>query len=243
MNKITVAVIVVILASFGGLVAWSSMNSNAVDYGKYDATKIIAADSNNGEIGDHVRGKKDSPVVMVEYTDMQCSGCASALPTMKEIYDEYEDRVAFVFRNFPISGHQNARAAAAAAESAGMQGYYWEMIDALYTNQASWYSLTGAKRTEEFVSLFQQVVPDGDAEAFRTNMSDERIEKKISFDYALGSKVQKVNETPSFFVNGIAIKVGDAKTQDELKENIEKKLDEALSKNGLETGKKENSKE
>lgn len=238
MNKITVAVVVLILVGFGALVAWSSLNSTAVDYGSYDTSKIIAADDHNGNISDHVRGKADSPVVVVEYADLQCSGCATSMPKITELYEEYGDRVAFVYRNFPLSGHQNARAASAAAESAGFQGYYWEMMETLYSNRAVWISLTGSTRSEKFTELFQQIAPEGDTEAFNSGMTDARVEAKINFDYAIGSKVQKVNQTPSFFVNGVNVDFSQAQTQDQLKSLIEDKINEELKSSGLETGKK-----
>jgi protein-disulfide isomerase len=45
-------------------------------------------------------------------------------------------RVRYVFRDFPIlSLHPSAMAAATAAHCAGEQGRFWEMHDALFTNQ------------------------------------------------------------------------------------------------------------
>ena len=219
MNKFTIGAIIVILACFGGLVAWSTLNSQkkSINYNEYDVTKIISADDNNGQIGDHVRGKSDSKVVLVEYADLQCPGCAVAMPRVDELFASYGDRVAFVYRNFPISGHQNARAAAAAAESAGFQGYYWEMVNALYTNRAAWISEEGTNRTNEFITLFKQAAPNGDVTAFTNGMSDARIDKKVNFDYNLGKEVSKVTATPSFYVNGQAIDFSSVQTQDELK--------------------------
>ena len=64
MNKVTVAAIIIILAAFGGLIAWASLNSDdKTDYTKFDARSIIEASEENGNIGDHVRGKADSKVI------------------------------------------------------------------------------------------------------------------------------------------------------------------------------------
>ena len=241
MNKITVVAIVVILALFGGLVAWTALKdgSTPVKIGDYDSTKLIAGDDNNGGIDDHVRGNTEAKVIVVEYADLQCPGCAAAMPNIHKLYEEYGDRVAFVYRNFPISGHQNARAAAAAAESAGFQNYYWEMVETIYANRADWISETGDSRTEVFISLFKDIAPDGDVEKFKSEMGNEKIEKKINFDYGLGRDVDRVNATPAFYVNGDAINVSEADTQDDLKAMIEKKINEKLKDVGEKTGVKE----
>lgn len=239
MNKITIAVIVVIVLGFGGLITYTALNNNqheAIDYTQYDAAKIIPADDNNGNIADHVRGKEDSPVVLVEYADFQCPGCASAIKTVNSIYKSYGDRVAFVFRHFPLNGHPNARSAAAASEAAAKQGYFWEMADTLYSNRASWVDETGSSRTEQYVELFAGIAPNGNIEQFRTDMNDEMVAKHISFDYDLGRNVSDVSATPSFYVNGKNVYIMDAKSQDELKQLVEDELNAALKENGMETG-------
>ena len=119
------------------------------------------------------------------------------MPRMTILHRQYGDRVAFVFRNFPINGHQNARAASAACESAGFQGYFWDMLETLYSNRADWVDATGSKRTDIFTNLFKEIAPDGDVEKFRADLNDANIEKKINFDYGLGRNVDKVDGTPS----------------------------------------------
>lgn len=240
MNKVTIAAIVVILALFGGLIAWTTIqkHENPTDVRDYDSTSIIKGDDNNGNIDDHVRGNPDAKVIVVEYADLQCPGCAAAMPNIHQLYEEYGDRVAFLYRNFPISGHQNARAAAAAAESAGFQGYYWDMVETIYANRAEWISETGDKRTNVFVGLFKDIAPEGDLEKFRSDMGNSNIETKINFDYALGKNVDKVTATPAFYVNGKAIDVAAADTQQKLKEMIEEQINSELKKAGVETGAK-----
>lgn len=242
MNKFTVAAIAVILVMFGGLIAWTSFQkaNNPTDVTDYNSASIIKADDNNGNIGDHVRGNENAKVIVVEYADLQCPGCAAAMPNVHELYEEYGDRVAFLYRNFPIQGHQNARAAAAAAESAGFQGYYWDMVETIYSNRAEWISETGTARTEVFVSLFKDIAPEGDVDKFREDMGSSNIETKINFDYSLGKNVDKVSATPAFYVNGVAINVEDAETQEDLKKLLEDRINEELKKAGEETGAKSN---
>lgn len=245
MNKITITAIAIILAAFGGLIAWTAFRNaeDPTNLSNYDSTAIIGANDANGNIADHVRGKEDSKVVLVEYADLQCPGCAAAMPNIHKIYEDYGDRVAFIFRNYPVSGHQNARAAAAAAESAGFQGYFWEMIETIYANRADWISESGSSRTAAFVSLFKDIAPEGDVEKFEKDMNNSAIETKISFDQRLGREVDKINATPAFLVNGRAIDVSKAETQEDLKKQIEALLNEELAKVGEKTGAKSDSEE
>ena len=231
MNKFTVGAIIAILAVFGGLFIFSSLNSdNKINYDNYDSHKVIAASEDNGNIGDHVRGKADSEIVVVEYGDMQCEYCASMMPKMTSLHEEYGDRVAFIFRNYNLSYHQNARASSAAVEAAGLQGFFWEMLEAVYTNQNDWNYITDtSKRTDTFASIFEQATSGaGNVDQFKKDLTSTSIQKKIDFDIGLGKRVDTINATPSFFVNGEAIEP--TGSQDETKANIAKKIDELLKK-------------
>lgn len=231
MNKFTVAIIILILGAFGALVAFTLNRpdpNEQPDYSDIDTSKIIEARDENGQIADHVRGNANSSVVVVEYADFQCPGCASMVPHLDAIYSKYQNDVAFVFRNFPISGHANARAASAAAEAAGRQGYFWEMYETLYTNRNSWVEKTGEARTNTLAELFAGVAKDGDVNQFRTDLSDENITKKIDFDYTLGKEYDKVDATPSIYVNGEKVDIKDAKTFDEVEQSVCDKIDAAL---------------
>lgn len=183
----------------GGLVYLS--NGNKVDVSDVDVWKIQAASEKSGNIADQVYGNKNAKVVMIEYGDYQCPGCASAQSTLKTVAEKYKDKMAFVFRHFPLySIHPNAFAAASFAEAAGLQGKFWEMHDKLYTTQNEWNQLTGADRTEYFVQAAESIGVNGDQLRDAIN-NNKDIKKKIDFDTAMGKKVE-LTGTPGIFVNG-----------------------------------------
>lgn len=189
---------VVVVAILGSLIYMSGKDK--VDVSNIDTNAIQAASNQNGQIGDHVFGNKDSEVVLIEYGDFQCPGCGAAFPALKTVSEKYEKDLAFVFRNFPLTTiHPNARAAAAAAEAAGKLGKYWEMHDALYANQDAWENSTGNTRTDVFVQYATTLGLDENE--FRDLLNDPSINKKISFDQALGKKVG-VSSTPGLYLNG-----------------------------------------
>ncbi|MEX1068649.1 MAG: thioredoxin domain-containing protein, partial [Patescibacteria group bacterium] len=73
---------------------------------------------------DWVKGDKDASVVLIEYSDLQCPACAAYAPLVNQILGEFGDRIAFVYRHFPLPSHKNAEPAALAAEAAGKQGKF-----------------------------------------------------------------------------------------------------------------------
>lgn len=199
------AIVVLVL---GGLVIYSHVSNPSINVSSVDTNSTIAASEQNGQIADHVYGKADSKVVFVEYGDFQCPSCGGANAQIKAATEEYKDKVAFIFRNFPLTTiHPNARAAAAAAEAAGLQGKYWEMHNMLYEGQADWENLTGNNRTNLFVSYAGQLSLD--EAKFKTDLASTAINRKISFDQALGKKIG-VNATPTFYLNGKQLTSGDS---------------------------------
>lgn len=174
--------------------------SSKIDVSDINTAAIQQGSELNGEIGDHKFNRSTSPVTLVEYGDFQCPGCAGAHPRVKALMAEYGDSIQFVFRNFPlVSMHPHAKAAASAAEAAGLQEKYWEMHDLLFDKQNEWGSSAVNERTNLFVSYAAQLGLD--LEKFRADLSSDDIAKKISFDMALGGKDGAVS-TPTFVLNG-----------------------------------------
>ncbi len=89
---------------------------------------------------DYVEGKTNSKVVVVEYSDPECPYCISLHPTMKQLRTDYGDKIAFVYRHFPLTqihphAYDEAKAIACAGTLGGKEKYY-EYIDALFGYKA-----------------------------------------------------------------------------------------------------------
>ena len=61
--------------------------------------------------------------------------CLRAHPVVAQVLKTYSGRIRFVYRNFPLSSHPNARPAAEAAACAGEQGKFWPYHDWLFDHQ------------------------------------------------------------------------------------------------------------
>ena len=140
-------------------------------------------------------GDTSAPVTVVEFADLQCPACRAAHPIVKNVLEENGQSIFYVWRHFPLKIHQNARAAAQAAEAAGQQGKFWEMQDMLFTNQDTWSTLSNPQET--FKDYAQQL--ELDIEKYEQDY--ETAVTVVNRDLALAQDTA-VASTPTFFING-----------------------------------------
>ncbi|MEO9175487.1 MAG: DsbA family protein, partial [Gaiellales bacterium] len=142
---------------------------------------------------DHIRGRDDAPVTIVEYADFECPYCGQAEPALRDLLAEFGDELRYVFRHLPLPDvHPRAQIAAEAAEGAAEQGAFWEMHDELFAHQ-------DALRPNELVAY-----------AVRLGLDGERIERDVRHhEYAAriardveSADLSEVTGTPTFFING-----------------------------------------
>lgn len=87
------------------------------------------------EVGkdDHIRGSKTTKITLVEFSDLECPFCKRIHPTMQKLLQEYNGKVRWVYRHFPLrSLHSKAAKEAEATECAGEQGKFWEYADKIF---------------------------------------------------------------------------------------------------------------
>ena len=213
-NAVGVIIGVAVVALIG-IGAWLFIDGNnkATHYEDYNFYSVIEPDVHNGYIGDHVKTKengsyKGEPVYIFEYADFQCPGCATMNPRVNQAIEEMDGKLAIVYRNYLLSYHQNGTAAASAAEAAGLQGYYKEYSDALFSNQSEWEYLSGSERTATFEKYFTEVTKgQGDMDKFRKDIASNEVSKKLSFDMGIGKRID-IGGTPAFYVDGQLIQWG-----------------------------------
>ena len=140
-----------------------------------------------------VRGDKDAPVTIVEFSDFQCPYCKTATGTIKQVLDKYPGKVRLVFRDFPLANiHPLAPKAHEAARCAAEQGKFWEYHDVLFEHSPS---LTPdelkqyAKDLKLDAAAFDQCVDSGKYKA--------AVDQDTQEGLGLG-----LTGTPSFFING-----------------------------------------
>lgn len=147
---------------------------------------------------DWMEGGRTASAVLVEYSDFQCPACGAYYPLVKRVHEEYGDKLAIVYRNFPLTTiHKNALRGAYAAESAGQQGKFWEMHNKLFENQKEW---SEGENPQKFINEYATVL-GLDMDRFHKDADSQNVKDKVAADVASAEKFE-VNGTPTFFLNG-----------------------------------------
>lgn len=143
------------------------------------------------------KGNPKSKVVVTEYGDFQCPACAASQPIVKQLLNEFGDKIYFVYRYFPlVNVHKSAKISAQAGFAAFKQGKFWEMHDMLYDTQADWSPILNPQDT--FVQYATNLKMD--INKFKADMNSNEAAKFV--DDSLNKAVASgLNSTPSFFIN------------------------------------------
>ncbi|MBN8685866.1 MAG: thioredoxin domain-containing protein [Chitinophagales bacterium] len=81
-------------------------------------------------------GKKDAPVTLVEFGEYESEECAKVNEVVKQLLEEYEGKIKFQFRHFPLTLiHQRSLKASESAVAAAQEGKFWEMHNVLFQNR------------------------------------------------------------------------------------------------------------
>jgi Na+/H+ antiporter NhaA len=157
------------------------------------AETIVDLDDDVDPDRDHIRGRVDAPVTLVEYGDYECPYCGHAAPTIQKLLDHLPDELRYVFRHLPLTDvHADAQAASEAAEAAGAQGRFWEMHDLLMENQDSLRSMD-LYRDADVIGL--------DLDRFSEDLRRRRYAPRVAEDVQ-SADTSGVSGTPTFFING-----------------------------------------
>jgi protein-disulfide isomerase len=130
---------------------------------------------------DHLRGEGEMAIV---YADLGCPRCAAAWPEIAA----QPGRLAF--RHFPVaSKHPRSPALHAAAEAAGAQGRFFEMVDSLYADRGH----------VDDPHLWERAERLGlDLERFEADRRSEAVAARVRRDFQSGIRAG-VTTTPAVY--------------------------------------------
>lgn len=148
-------------------------------YGSADQVEKLRKD-------DHIRGSKDSRILLIEYSDLECPFCKKFHPTAKQVVDEYKDKVAWVYRHFPLDQiHQKADKEAEAVECAyelGGDDSFWKLTDKIFevTPSNDKLNLDDLPKLAADIGL--------NADKFKTCLDSDKTAAHVESDYQSGVK-------------------------------------------------------
>lgn len=187
-SKTILIIAVAVLTLATGCGKLPSNNQSQNDGSQYQVDKISPIDAT-----DHVFGSLTAPVQMIVYSDFECPFCAGFAKSMKQVEQEFSDKVAIAFRHYPLAGHREAAKAAEASECAAEQGKFWEMHDKLFAdNEAGRMSVERFKQDATDLGL--------DVAKFNQCLDSGKFAAKVAEEMAGGAKAG-VTGTPTSFIN------------------------------------------
>jgi protein-disulfide isomerase len=145
-------------------------------------------------------GPADAPVTLIEYSDFECPFCAEFAPILATLREEYEGRVRFVFRFFPLENHRFGMISAQAAYAAHLQGRFWEMHDLIYEHQEEW---SGSDDPRPFFAAYAQSL-GLDMQRFSADVEAPTTVAFIEAQRAEGDRAG-VSHTPWFVIDDSAV--------------------------------------
>jgi protein-disulfide isomerase len=138
------------------------------------------------------KGAPNAPVVIVEFADFECPACADKRSLLDKLLEENTGKVRLVFKNFPLSIHQNAEKAARAGVAAHRQGKFWQIHPLLFENQSD-LSPANVEKLAQKAGL--------DLTRFRQDRDSEATADAVMRDRKQGETLA-IDSTPSLFING-----------------------------------------
>jgi protein-disulfide isomerase len=143
------------------------------------------------EVQAEAAGSKSAHVTLVEFADYECPYCQKVAADVKKLKADFGDRVAFTYKDFPLSNHSRAEKAAEASRCASKQDKFWEFHDEIFHSKEL--DVDQLKAQARSLKL--------DAEQFDKCLDSGETAAAVDRDRKEGLRLG-ITGTPSFFVNG-----------------------------------------
>jgi len=180
----------------------------------------VATTTKPGAQPPHVRGDPKAPVTLEEFGDFECVPCSILWPALRNLENDYGEKLAVIFRNNPMPQHSKAMDGARAAEAAGLQGKFWEMYDVLYLQRREWTRATDPRT--QFAEFARRL--NLDVERFNKDIIGDEVAKRVAADRERSAALG-LDRTPVIFINGRR-----AELQGDVENGLRADIDAALGK-------------
>jgi len=157
-------------------------------------------------------GDMNAPVTLEEFGEYESEACAKANEIVKKLLHDYDGKIRFNFRHFPLTKvHQRALKAGEAAVATAQEGKFWEMHNILFANRKN-LGTTSLKLHSKEAGV--------SSKRFLDDLVNATFGWQVQGDLKEGID-RGVKDVPTFFVNGERV---NKPTYDELKKAIDSAL-------------------
>jgi protein-disulfide isomerase len=147
-----------------------------------------------------IRGPKNAPITLVEYSDFECPFCSRSYETVQALLKKYDGKIRLVYKHLPLSFHEQAMVSARYYEAVRMQDEKkaFAFHDEVFKNQRKLKNgISFLEATAKFVGA--------DMNRLKKDLSSEVITNRIAADMKEAESFG-MQGTPGFLVNGVPVR-------------------------------------
>jgi protein-disulfide isomerase len=147
-----------------------------------------------------IRGPKDAPITLVEYSDFECPFCSRGYETVTALLQKYNGKIRFIYKHLPLSFHEQAMISARYYEAIRMQDEKkaFAFHDEVFKNQRK------LKNGEAFLQATAKQV-GADMARLKKDLGSDAITKRIEEDQKEAASFG-MQGTPGFLLNGVPVR-------------------------------------
>jgi protein-disulfide isomerase len=156
----------------------------------------VPAHSAEEHTGHVLGGPPQSPVRIEVYSDFECPYCRDFyLTVIREILQNYSDKVCIVYHEFPLSAHRFSQEAARYSEAASRMGQQTllRVDDALFLEQATW------SQNGRIDPVIAKALSRVEFQKLKRTMQDPSISLEVEKERKQGLQA-RINSTPTIFI-------------------------------------------
>lgn len=146
-----------------------------------------------------IRGMRQAPITIVEYSDFECPYCRAVSSTLWEVLASYGDQVRLIYKHNPLSFHATAEPAARYFEAIALQSEKeaWRFHDRVFEQQ---------RNLARGVEALNEMIADLaiDREQMEQDLQSDIVTQRIAADRAEAERFG-FDGTPAFLINGISL--------------------------------------
>ncbi len=147
-----------------------------------------------------MRGPKDAPLTLVEYSDFECPFCTRGYDTVVALLKKYDGKIRFIYKHLPLSFHEQAMISAQYYEAVRLQDpkKAFAFHDEIFKNQ---------RKLKNGVSFLDATVKQvgADLAKVKKDINSAAVKARIDEDTKEAAKFG-MQGTPGFLLNGVPVR-------------------------------------